>query len=136
MVLSNPGNGTLGDASGVVTIIDDDTPISGPTVSITGGSALEGDRVEFVVSLSEPSTDVIRVDFGTVDGTAVGDVDYQARAIGRVTFQPGVTSAIRRITTIDDNSAEADETFTMQLSNPVNVTISTSSAVGTIIDND
>jgi len=126
----------LGDASGVVTIIDDDTPITGPTVSITGGSAVEGDRVEFTISLSEPSTDVIRVDFGTVDGTAVDGLDYQGRPIGRVTFQPGIISAIRRITTIDDNSAEADETFTLQLSNPVNVNILNFSAVGTIVDND
>ena len=71
-----------------------------------------------------------------MDGTAIGDVDFEARAVGRVTFQPGDTSVIRRVTVFDDNLSETNEAFSMELFNPINIDISTSSAVGTIIDND
>ena len=53
-----------------------------------------------------------------------------------MTFQPGDTSVIRRVTVFDDNLSETNEAFSMELFNPINIDISTSSAVGTIIDND
>jgi len=134
--LSNPINGVLTQATGVVTIEDNDTVAGGPVVSVSGGSDLEGGRVPFTLSLSAASTDVVTVDFNTIGGSATSDVDYEARVNGRVTFAPGQVVAVRRITTIQDTLIESDETFDLQLSNPVNVNIDQTSSTGTIIDDD
>jgi len=137
MQLSNPVNLNILDASGIGTILDNDAPVDQPSISISDGSIEEGGRVDFVITLSEASTEIITVDFGTSDGTAQAGSDYIERLAGRVTFQPGgPLSMTRRITTLEDSALEADETFIMQLSNPVNADILDGTGTGTILDND
>lgn len=134
--LSNAVNGVITQGTGVVTIEDNDTVQGGPIVSVVGGSEIEGARVPFTFSLSAPSTDIVRVDFNTIGGTATSNVDYEARVNGRVTFSPGQVVAVRRVTTLQDTLIEADETFDLQLSNPSNANIDQISSTGTITDDD
>jgi len=136
MELSNPSNATIDDGVGTGTIIDDDSAPAGPDISISDATTTEGGKAAFTVSLSASSTDVITVDFNTVAGTATSGVDYQPRTNGRVTFQPGVVSAVRRVTTLQDTLVEGDENFTLELSNATNATILDSSGDGIILDDD
>ena len=115
-----------------VTITETDTV----ELSIAGGSAAEdAGSVSFTVSLSQIGSDDVTVGWATTDGTATGD-DYTA-ADGTLTFSPGETlSQTITVTIADDQIDEADETFTVTLSDPANATLATATATGTITDDD
>jgi len=75
------------------------------------------------------------VDFATADGTATSPADYAA-ASGSVSFAPGSTSQAVDVTVNGDLLDEADETFLVNLGNPVNATIADGQGQGTITDDD
>lgn len=142
VVLSSPVNATIADGTGVGTILDDDGPPTGRTVSISDGSGPESSgktsTATFVVTISSPpagKSELVRVNYVTSNGTAVAPGDYTART-GTITFGTGQTTATIAVTIINDTIAEGPETFTVTLSAPVGATITDGSAVGTIIDND
>src|SRR5437867_2227140 len=135
--LSNPVNATISDNQGAGTIVNDDGQ---PTISISDVSQNEGNVgptvFTFTVSLSSASFQTITVNYATADGTAtVADGDYVA-ASGTVTFLPGVTSQPVAVTVNGDTKFEPNETFFVNLSNPVNATISDNQGVGTIVNDD
>jgi Calx-beta domain/FG-GAP-like repeat len=115
-----------------------------PSLSIDDVRKVEGDSeniITFTVTLSNVSSDVVTVQFATVDGTAIGGtgattgVDYILDS-GQVDFQPQETSRTITIQIISDILDEANETFSVVLSNPSNATISDDTGLGTIIDDD
>ena len=138
VVLSNPTNGSrLGNSSGTGIILDDDDP---PSLTLSGDIMIEeGDSgtvtAVFTATLSSPSSKTITVDYATVDGTAIAGEDYLT-ASGIITFAPGAISQTISIDIVPDTIDEFDETFTVELSNPDNVTLADSSAQVTILDND
>ena len=71
----------------------------------------------------------------TVDGSATAGSDYNATA-GTVEFAAGETMGSVAVTVQGDNAAEGDETFDVDLANPVNATLGTHPTVVTIQDND
>ncbi|MCB8942409.1 MAG: family 16 glycosylhydrolase [Ardenticatenaceae bacterium] len=95
----------------------------------------EGSPVTLTVSLNLTSSNIITVEYATADGTATGG-DYTA-ASGTLTFNPGDLSHTLVINTSDDSEAEDDETFTVQLSNPVSATLGVrDTTTVTIVDNE
>jgi Calx-beta domain len=134
--LSSPVNATLADNQGVGTIVDDDLA---PEVSVSDCSVTEGDAGQaicsFTVSLSAPSGQTVSVAFATADGTALGGQDYLTVS-GTVTFLPGTTVQSVPVSIIGDLLDEPDESFSLDLSAPVNATIVDGQGAGTIIDND
>jgi len=131
LVLSNPTGAAISAAAGTGTIIDDDAPVS---VSVSGGSAEEGQGVVFNVSLSAPSGKTVTVAYSTSgSGTATSGVDFTPVA-GTLTFAPGVTQQSVTVPTLSDIVLEANETFQLVLSNPINSTLGTAQGTGTIID--
>jgi hypothetical protein len=91
-------------------------------------------RFAFTVSLNEAGTLPVSVDYATADGTAtVADGDYQAQA-GTLTFNPGVTTETVTILVTAD-SPHGNETFFVNLANPVNGTLAAGGqqGVGTIL---
>ncbi len=108
-------------------------------VSVGNGSAVEGDTgtavLEIPIALSRQAGQTVRVDWATVDGTAVAGEDYVA-ASGTVEFAPGETATTVPVEVIGDTEDEADETFMVVLSNPVNAVIGQGTGVGTIVDDD
>ena len=135
--LSNATNANIFDNSGLGTITNDD-PI--PDVSIDDQSIAEGDTgtstLTFNVTLSHASSDTVTVDYTTNNGTAtVADGDYDA-ASGTVTFDPGQTTQTVDVTINGDTTHEADETFTVDLSNASNAGIADGSGIGTITNDD
>ncbi len=138
VALSGPTGGALASAlPGTGTITNDDTA---PTVAIGDVSQLEGNSgttaFVFPVTLSNPTSQTVTVDWATADGTATtANADY-ASASGTVTFGPGVTAQTVTVDANGDTSPEPDETFAVSLTNPVNASIADSQAVGTILDDD
>ncbi len=110
-----------------------------PTISINNVSAREGNSGTtaffFSVSLSSPTGDTVSVDFRTADGTANEGSDFQP-SFGTLVFEPGETSKVIIVLVINDTVPEPDETFTVNLSNAVNATISNGQGIGTIINDD
>ena len=108
---------------------------STPTVSIGNASVTEGGNLVFPVTLSAAASGTVTVGYGSASGTATSGSDFTA-ASGTVTFSAGQTSQSVTVTTIDDAAVESSETMTVTLSGPSGATLGTSSATGTINDND
>ena len=111
-----------------------------PSVTVTGGSVVEGDTgtqtVTFTVSSSVAASASTTVAYATSDGTATAGTDYTAKS-GTLTIPAGATSASITVDVIADTAFEFDETITMTLSSPSGLTLGTaSSATGTITDDD
>jgi beta-glucanase (GH16 family) len=110
-----------------------------PTISISSISPFEGDvaatTVSFKVNLSRATDQTVTVDFATADGTAGAGSDYGAKT-GTLTFKPQTTEGVVDITVIGDTLKEADETFSVVLSNPKNATIATGTGTATIRNDD
>ncbi len=89
----------------------------------------------FAVTLASPTPVRVSVGYATANGTATAGSDYTQTA-GTLVFAPGQTSKSVVVPTLGDETFEADETFTLTLSNPVNATIGTATATGTITNDD
>lgn len=95
-----------------------------------------------IVSRTNGSSGLVSVRYFTRDGTATAGSDYTA-ASGTLTFGQGVTSQTISIPLINDFLVEADEYFTVTLTNATGGAIifggqptSTVTATNVIIDND
>ncbi len=128
--------GRIDDAQGVATITDDDAP---PLLSVDDVSVTEGDAgtsmVTFTASLSAVSGNAVTFNWTTAAGTAAAGVDYVA-ASGSRTITAGSTTATVDITVNGDVLDEADESFGITLSTPVDATISDGAGIATIADDD
>ncbi|HXJ62523.1 MAG TPA: Calx-beta domain-containing protein, partial [Actinomycetota bacterium] len=109
-----------------------------PTVSISNASVTEGNTgtvsMSFTVTISA-SAKHASVAFQTHDGTATAPQDFAATS-GTIRFNGHLLTRTASVPVNGDVVDEADETFTVTLSNPVGVTIDQGSATGTILDDD
>ena len=107
-----------------------------PMVQIGNGLAYENHaEMTFEVNLSLPSSEEVSVRWQTEDGDAIAGEDYEA-ASGVATFAPGLTGPlVVRVPIINDSYSEANETFTVEMSDPKNGRAG-SVATGAIIDDD
>jgi hypothetical protein len=71
----------------------------------------------------------------TADGTASAGSDYDAGSQA-VLFAPGVTASSLTVAVRGDRVWEADETFVVDLSAPVNAALSDAQGTGTILNDD
>ncbi len=137
VALSNPTNATLSQATATGTILNDD-PV--PSLTIGDVSQAEGNsgttNFVFTATLSAASGQTVTVAFTTADGTAtlLGQ-DYLAKS-GTLTFSPGQTSQAITVQVLGDTLNEPAETFSVNLTSPVNVTLAKTSAAGTIQNDD
>ena len=129
-------NATAGDQTrATITIEDDDDP---PSVSVADAEATEGDPAEFAVTLSAASGQTVTVGVATSiesSDTALAG-DFTAVPATTLTFMPGDTAETVMVQTTADTLDEPDETFTLTLSSPSNVTLGDATAKGTITNND
>ena len=159
-MVTSADNADIDSAVATGTILDEDavdgTPQAGdkPTAIVTRDSVVEGSTLEFTVDLSNLSESDTTVELTLANGTAVLGTDtnmsVEVSLDGGNTFST-VTVAIDgtfsvdvpanstdgiivRVSTVDDNIDEPDETITLTASATDQVTPST--ATGTIIDND
>lgn len=91
-------------------IADNDAPF---TVEVTRNT--EGENLIATVTLTQPFDTDYNIDFVTVDGTAIGGVDYVSR-FNSIYFKAGETSKRRWFQLLSDNLTEGDETFDIRFS--------------------
>jgi len=135
-VLDGDGNGTGGDdfvrnfsvASAAL-----------PVISIDDVAVVEGDvgttDAVFTISLSTTSDSQVSVNYATAAGTATSGVDYLP-ASGIAVFPPQTLTQTITVLVVGDLEPEADETYTVELTAPVNASMGDPSGAGTIIDDD
>ena len=103
-------------------------------------SVEEGETASFVVTLSGEVSGTVIVTYTTADGTAEsGSGKDYTTAGGTLQFTSGQTSKTIEVTTLEDTLNEADETYTLTLTNVTGVSgvsLGTASATGTIEDDD
>jgi hypothetical protein len=133
------GSRTPGQVDGTeVALLRLDTPLNIPRrLSISDVTAVEGSNAVVTVTLNEASTSNVTVNYATTAGTAA-TTDYSANTgstlTGTLTFTPGQTSKTITFRTTADTLAEADERFTIRLTNPVGATIPFVTGTVTITD--
>jgi hypothetical protein len=127
--------------AGTGTIGDDDQP---PSLTINDAGVMEGNagtaNAVFAVTLSAIAGRDITVHYAAADGTdpyaaTLADNDFVARS-GTLTIPVGQTTGTITVPVKGDTNYEADETFYVNLSNPVNATIADGQGVGTILNDD
>ncbi|HEX8618423.1 MAG TPA: IPTL-CTERM sorting domain-containing protein, partial [Thermoanaerobaculia bacterium] len=132
--LTNAANATTGDASGTVTIIDND---GAPTVAIGDVTVNENAGIATLsVTLSGSTSQTVSVNFATAgSGTATAGSDFTP-ASGTLEFPVGVTTRNIVVAIVNDSLDEPLETIDVVLSNPAAATITDDTGVITITDDD
>jgi uncharacterized repeat protein (TIGR01451 family) len=110
-----------------------------PTLSINDVSDTEGNSgtraLTFTVTLSAAVGFTVKVDYATAAGTATSPSDYVATN-NTLTFNPGDLTKTFTVTVNGDFNFEPDETFNVNLTNPINATFIKSQGTGTITNDD
>ncbi|MFM1771028.1 MAG: hypothetical protein RLZZ71_170, partial [Bacteroidota bacterium] len=106
-----------------------DMSISDAIVSESGGS------VTITVSISTPVSSVVTVNYTISNGTATAGLDYTSVS-GTLTFPINSLSQTFTISILEDLLPEANENFTITLTDPVNVSILDAIGNVTITDNE
>ncbi len=135
VTLSNPENASVGSATATGTILDDED--LSLRIDPAQASEIAGEII-FAVTMNWPSTKTIKVQAKTLDGaddTATEDVDYD-KTSELLTILPLELAQSFVVTINNDLLEEADETFTVVLSNEENVSLSAAEATGTILDDE
>ncbi len=136
-VLPTTTNADVGTGiSGTATISANDLS----SLSIADISDVEGDSgtktFTFNVTRTGSTTLASTVNFTTVDGSALVSANDYDLASGSLSFDPGQTSKQISVTVHGDTTSEPDETFFVNLSNPVGATISDGIATGKILNDE
>lgn len=132
---SGVGNLELGTGD-----INDDviTPVA--SLSINDVTVTEGNAgtttAAFTVQASQPMLVPMTVDYATQDSTATtSDGDYVATS-GTLTIPAGNLSGTISVTVNGDTRPESNERYFVQLSNPINATITDGTGAGYITNDD
>ena len=126
--LSNPNRATVSDGTGAVTIEADPMP----ELRISDAAPVaEGNDAVFTVSLSPPSSQVVTVEYRTVDGTAGAGSDYSTTS-ETLRFDPLETTKTIQVPVLTDSLSEPSEDFEVELRNPSRATLDDARGVGTI----
>lgn len=140
LTLSNPTGGAILTTPNATTITIGDNDFRpsvflNSTIRVVEGSS-GNTNFAFDVRLSNPTVQVVTVDYATANGTAAAGSDYVASS-GTVTIPAGSSTATINMSITGDTTIEPDETFTITLSNATNVNfISNPTAIVTIANDD
>ena len=107
-------------------IIEDTNVVEGNTGTV---------NAEIVVTLVGETREIASVSYSSASGTAKAGSDFQT-VRGSLTFNPGESSKTILVPVLGGLVFEPDETFTVTLSNPVNATLTRSTATVTISNDD
>ncbi|TDR18535.1 beta-propeller fold lactonase family protein [Marinicella litoralis] len=134
IVLSNAQNGIIQFDRGEATILDNDgqPELRGyDMVVFEPDSGVLNEAFEF--KLSRAYDQEVRVNYQTVGGSAVANVDFVSSS-GQIVIPVGETTAMVNIDFLADAIDEGLESMTLQLSNPVNTTLVYSELSAFILD--
>ncbi|MCY3618169.1 MAG: hypothetical protein OXG66_10880 [Acidimicrobiaceae bacterium] len=132
--LTNPApamNALIVDGVAIGTILE-----GGLSLRIGDASGSEGSNLPFTVTLSEQATQPVSVNYRTVERpagprAATAGSDYTATS-GTLNFAVNEDSKTINVAIATDEEQETDETFLVELSDPVGASLADPSALGTI----
>ncbi|GCE61151.1 Calx-beta domain-containing protein [Microcystis aeruginosa] len=131
-------------ASGTGYTVGTTTPVTGtitnddfPQLSINNITVVEGldNNAILTVTVDNPNSQPITFNYTTAPINATANVDYTSKT-GTITIAANTSTATISIPILNDNLNEADEAFTVTLSNPVNATINPEGGIGEVIITD
>ena len=121
-----------GTASGTITGDDPQPAISMANV-VAPASGVGNVTFTFTLTLSNPSSQTISVNWATADGTASAAAGDYVAASGTATLPPGSTTQTFMVTITTHATSGPAKTFYVNLTVPLNATIATLQATGTIL---
>ena len=133
--ITNAVNANICLPSGIATILDDDAP---PVICIDSEVQVNEDdaTVSIPIYLDAVSGLDVSVDYNIIAGTAASILDYDPNTVTE-TISAGNTSGVIIVPIVDDILDELNETFTVDLINPIFTTVGPGcNSQITIIDND
>jgi serine/threonine-protein kinase len=140
VTLANVSGATVGDGQATGTIVNDDSSTSVPQLSIADVSINEGRRgtrlATFTVRLSSAASGTVSYNIATANLTATAGSDYVASSLSGQTIAAGATSKTFLVTINGDLVKEANETFSVTVSNVAGASTTDGYAVGTIVNDD
>jgi hypothetical protein len=111
-----------------------------PELKITDVTVTEGNSgtslATFTISYAGPGATGVTVDYATADETAAAGSDYVATSGTAILPSGGCKCTTVSVTINGDTTPELDETFEVNLSNPVGKTITDGQGIGTITNDD
>jgi serine protease len=126
--------------TGIVDALAAVTSVSGGALIVSDVSATEGNAgtrtFVFTISLSRAMAGTVSFNIATANGSATAGSDYVALNLSGQTIFPGATSKSFSVTVNGDTSMEADETFTVNVSNVSGIAVAKAQGVGTIMNDD
>jgi hypothetical protein len=133
--IRTPTNATIVRSRGSCYIRNDDGPQIFVDNAVTVNEGNVGTTPQnFIVRLSEASTNTITVDWATLNGTA-GPADYTV-ASGRLSFAPGEIQKIITVEVKGDTLVEPNETYRVRLTRGTFAVIADSVGIGYIRNDD
>ena len=135
--LSSTGGGSR-DEVGIDNVTIDAALSNAPALTIGGTNVTEGNTgtTAAVFTLHRTSaTGAGSIDYRTTDGSATSTSDYAATR-GTVTFADGESDKTVTINVNGDTLRESDETFYLDLSNPMGFAAPVTRATATIVNDD
>lgn len=109
-------------------------------ITIADASLVEGNsgsaNLSFTIAVSGPAGAGITVDYATANATATAGSDYTLTSGTAALANGGCKCATVNVPILGDTTPELDETFQVNLSNPVGATITDAQAIGTITNED
>lgn len=134
--LANVAGATVARGQARGRIVNDDLA----EVSIADATLAEGNTglstASFRIFLSHPLPNPVMFDVTTSNGSATAGSDYQARAVQGKYLDAGRSSQVFEVAINGDATVEANESFTVTISNVIGATLGDGSAVGTISNDD
>jgi hypothetical protein len=131
-------------ATGTGYTVGTTTPVTGTInnddfsqLSINDITVVEGkdNNAILTVTVDNPNSQQISVNYATEPIDATSNVDYTSQT-GTLIIPANASTATISIPILNDNLNEADEAFTITLSNPVNATINPEGGIGEVIITD
>ena len=132
------GGATIGTPNPATVTITNDDPQPPGQISINDVRVFEGNtggvNAVFTVTLSGGNPSAATVNYATANGTALANLDYLP-VTGTISFASGATQTVA-VPIVGKTLKEANETFFLNLSGPVNATIVDGTGIGIIVDED
>ena len=136
VILSRSVNAVIIRGTGHGTILDDDAL---PAISISDAATTEANTgvraLAFTLRLSAKSGRPVSVDFSTMDGTAVAGSDYLGTN-GTAIIPAGKLLTKISVPVVGNARSESNETFFVNLANPVNATLGDAQGAASVKDTD
>jgi hypothetical protein len=123
-----------GQTVGVVNF-DGVTPVASVNNIAVNEASGTGVNAVFTVTLAQPTSRAVTVNYATGSGTATADTDFASQS-GQISFAPGMVTAQITIAVAGDLLDEPNEHFVLNLTGADHATIDDNQGIAIIVDDD